>query len=113
MLNGLSVVRIASSCFQLFRPYDRLTRSLCSSPITGPSSLVLIGPPQCSASVLSPRGFRRLCFSLDIRALVPAVPRKSLRPVHAPSTPVAVCPVIRHPFSQGSYTPLVLTTLAS
>ena len=103
----------ASSCFQLFRPYDRLTRSLCSSPITGPSSLLLIGPPQCSASVLSPRGFRRLCFSLAIRALVPAVPRESQRPIHAPSTPVAVCPVIRHPtdFSQKRFMPLVLATL--
>src|SRR6202049_3022686 len=102
----------ASSCFQLFRPYDRLTRSLRSSPITGPSSLLRIGPPQCSASVLSPRGFRRLCFSLAIGALVPAVPRKSLHPTHAPSTPVAVCPVIRRltDLSQKGFTLLVLTT---
>src|ERR1039458_304523 len=96
-----------SSCRQLFRPYDHLTRSLRSSPITNlhrsygsvrpsalhrysrlavfrsdvllspvvstirppdpipslqshyePSSLIRIGPPQCSASVLSPRGFQ-------------------------------------------------------
>jgi len=33
-----------------------------------PSSLIRIGPPQCSASVLSPRGFRRSYFSLGIRA---------------------------------------------
>src|SRR5258707_3017689 len=33
-----------------------------------PSSLIRIGPPQCSALVLSPRGFRRLGFSLGIRA---------------------------------------------
>src|SRR5262249_1721164 len=46
-------------------------RSLCSNPITGSSSLLRIGPPQCPASVLSPRGFRRLCFSLAIRARVP------------------------------------------
>ena len=96
----------------MFRPYDCLTRSLRSSPITGPSSLLRIGPPQCSASVLSPHGFRRLCFSLIIRALVPAVPRKSLHPTHAPSTPVTVCPVIRHltDLSQKGYTPLVLVT---
>jgi hypothetical protein len=37
-----------------------------------------------------------LCFSLAIRALVPAVPRKSQHPTHALSTPVVVCPVIRH-----------------
>src|SRR5215469_656832 len=53
-----------SSCFQLFRSCDRLTRPLCSSPITGLSSLLRVGPPQCSALVLSPRGFGRLCFSL-------------------------------------------------
>src|SRR2546425_3155 len=33
-----------------------------------PSSLVRVGPPQCSASVRSPRGFGRLGFSLRIRA---------------------------------------------
>ena len=37
-------------------------------PHYGPSALIRIGPPQCSASVLSPRGFRRLGFSLGIRA---------------------------------------------
>src|SRR5271165_5362002 len=49
------------------------------------------------------------------QGLVPAVPRKSLCPTHAPSTPVAVRPVIRPPadLSQKRYTPLVLTTLAS
>jgi len=31
-----------------------------------PSSLVRVGPPQCSASVLSPRSFYHLCFSLHI-----------------------------------------------
>ena len=52
-----------------------------------PSWCNTIGPPQCSASVLSPRGFRRLCFSLAIRALVPAVPRgkpaSNSRPLYA------------------------------
>ena len=64
-LSGLSVAFIASSCFQLSREGNHLIRSLCSSPITAPSSLLRIGPPQCSASVLSPRGCRHLCFSLD------------------------------------------------
>jgi len=67
-LSGLSVAFIASSCFQLSREGNHLIRSLCSSPITAPSSLLRIGPPQCSASVLSPRGCRHLGFSLDIGA---------------------------------------------
>ena len=48
-----------TSCFA---KCDRLTRPLCSSPITGPSSLIRVGPSQCSASVLSPRGFGHLGF---------------------------------------------------
>ena len=64
-MNGLSVAFIASSCFQLSREGNHLIRSLCSGPITAPSSLLRIGPPQCSASVLSPRGCRHLGFSLD------------------------------------------------
>ena len=63
-LNGLSVAFIASSCFQLPREGNHLIRSLCSGPITAPSSLIRIGPAQCSASVLSPRGVLRLGFSL-------------------------------------------------
>ena len=45
--------------------------------------------------------------------LVPAVPCNRLHPLHALSTPVATCSVIRHPAgsSQESFTPLVLTTL--
>src|SRR5258708_9927694 len=35
------------------------------------------GPPQATASVLSPRGFLPLCFSLSIAGLVPAVPHTS------------------------------------
>jgi hypothetical protein len=39
-----------------------------------------------------------ICASpLSSKRLVPAVPRKSLHPIHALSTPVAICPVIRHP----------------
>ncbi|ARQ60828.1 hypothetical protein Kim5_PA00362 (plasmid) [Rhizobium sp. Kim5] len=57
--------------------------------------------------------FLRLGFSLGIRSLVPAVPRESLCPTHAPSTPVAARPIIRHPadLSQDDETVLVSTTL--
>jgi hypothetical protein len=57
--------------------------------------------------------WRRLSFSLRIRSLVPAVPHECLCPTHAPSTPVAARPVIRHPadLSQDDETLLVLTTL--
>jgi hypothetical protein len=105
-------MKSASSCFQLCHPYDSLIRPLRSNPITGPSSLLRVGPPQCSASVLSPRGFPTCASPLASKRLVPAVPCKGLHPVHAPSTPVAICPVIRHPtdLSQRDHTPLVLTT---
>ena len=82
------------SCFD---SYDHLTRPLRSSPITEPSSLLWADPTQLLASVLSPRGVRRLCFSLGIQELVPAVPRNSLCPAPAPYTPVAARPVIRLP----------------
>src|SRR5258705_7617535 len=106
---------LSSSCSSCSNKYDSLTQPLRSSPITGPSTLLRVDPSQSPALVLSPHGFRRLCFSLGIRGLVPAVPRKSLHPLHAPSTPVAVCPVIRHltDLSQKGYTLLVLTTFAS
>ena len=111
------VCRIAStsSCFQLFRSCNHLTRSLRSSPITGPSSLLRIGPPQCSASVLSPRGFRRLSFSLGIGATGSCSsaqkPASDSRPLYAG----------RHPPSHQApgglvperYTLLVSTTLES
>ncbi len=110
--------RLALPCIFLF-PVVSTTRPpdpdpFAPVPITGPSSLIRIGPSQCSASVLSPRDFRRLCFSLAIRALVPAVPHKSLHPTHAPFTPVAVCPVIRllADLSQKGFALLVLTTLS-
>ena len=99
-----------SSCF---RQYDCLIRPLCSDPITGSSTLLRDGPSQSSVSVLSPCGLLRLSFSLRIRSLVPAVPHECLCPTHAPSTPVAARPVIRHPadLSQDDETLLVLTTL--
>src|SRR4029077_16744903 len=66
--NGLSVARIEVLLFpvaSVMRPLDP-TPSL--QPHYGPSPLLRVGPPQCSASVRSPRGFRRLGFSLHIRA---------------------------------------------
>ena len=65
---GVSVARIEVLLFpvaSVMRPLDP-TPSL--QPHYEPSSLLRVGPPQCSASVRSPRGFRRLGFSLAIRA---------------------------------------------
>ena len=102
-----------SSCCQLCRTYDCLTRPLRSSSITEPSSLLRAGPSQTNASVLSPRGFLPLCFSLGIDGLVPAVPHKSLCRTHAPYTPTAARPVIRllAGLSQKTASPLVSTAL--
>ena len=74
-----------------------------------PSSLERTGPPQNLSSVLSPYGFRHLCFSLGIQALVPVVPHKSLDRVHAPFTPAAARPVTKYPAhsSQRIRSPLV------
>jgi hypothetical protein len=89
-----------------------LIRPLCSSPITGLSALIQVGPSQTLASVLWPHGFCRFSVSLNIQGLVPAVPRESLHPLHAPSTPVAARPVIRSPtdLSQKIEPLLVLAT---
>jgi hypothetical protein len=52
-----------------------------------PSTLQRAGPPQCSASVRSPRGFSHLCFSLGIRApgsrSSARKPESDSRPLHA------------------------------
>jgi hypothetical protein len=89
----------------------RLVTAHRSSPITEPSSLLQAGPSQTNASVLSPRGFLPLCFSLGIDGLVPAVPHKSLCRTHAPYTPAAARPVIRllAGLSQQTASPLVST----
>jgi hypothetical protein len=65
---SLSVARIEVLLFpvaSVMRPPDP-TPSL--QPHYEPSSLLRVGPPQCSASVRSPRGCGRLGFSLNIRA---------------------------------------------
>src|SRR5450756_363759 len=68
MLNGLPVARIEV----LLLPVASLVRLPDPTPSLQPhyelSSLLRVGPPQCSASVRWPRGFRRLGFSLSIRA---------------------------------------------
>ena len=63
--------------------------------------------------MLSPHGFRHLCFSLGIQALVPVVPHKSLDRVHAPYTPAAARPVTKYPAhsSQRYKSPLVRAAL--
>jgi hypothetical protein len=97
-----------SSCRQLPQEYNDLTRSLCSSPITEPSSLLRIEPHRHSRLM----AFATCASPLASKRLVPSVPRKSLHPIHAPSTPAAVRPVIRQPTdsSQRNHTPLVLAT---
>src|ERR1035441_1471231 len=63
MLNGLPVARIEV----LLLPVASLVRLPDPTPSLQPhyelSSLLRVGPPQCSASVRWPRGFRRLGFS--------------------------------------------------
>src|SRR5467141_604427 len=58
-----------------------------------PSSLVRVGPPQCSASVRSPRGFGRLGFSLRIRATGSCSsaqqPASTSRPLYADRRPLS------------------------
>ena len=102
-----------SSCYQLPRSCDRLTRPLCSSSVASlPRSYESVRPS-------APHRYARLavfaaCASpFASERLVPAVPRNSLHPLHPPSTPVAVRAVIRHPadLSQVNHTLLVSTTL--
>jgi hypothetical protein len=101
-----------SSCYQLLRSCDHLTRPLRSSPITSlPRSYESVRPS-------APHRYARLTVlaawasPFASERLVPAVPRNSLHPLHAPSTPVAVRSVIRHPadLSQVGFTHLVSTT---
>src|SRR6266571_3291059 len=68
MVNGLSVARIEVLLFPVASVMRPLDPTPLLQPHYEPSSLLRIGPPQCSASVHSPCGFRRLNFSLNIRA---------------------------------------------
>jgi len=95
------------------RPIDP-TPSL--QPHYEPSSLLRVGQ---SVRPSAPHRYARLAVfaawasPFASERLVPAVPRDSLHPLHAPSTPIAVRSVIRHPadLSQVNHTLLVLTTL--
>ena len=90
---GLSVTRIEVLLFPVasgMRPPD-------PTPLLQlhyePSSLVRVGPPQCSASVRSPRGFGRLGFSLRIRATGSCSsaqqPASASRPLYAGRRPLS------------------------
>src|SRR6266403_1932937 len=90
---GLSVARIEVLLFpvaSVMRPPDP-TPSL--QPHYGPSSLLRVGPPQCSASVRSPRGFGRLGFFLNIRATGSCSsaqqPASASRPLYAGRRPLS------------------------
>src|SRR5208282_3222627 len=89
-----------------------LTRPLCSGRIAG------LHRSYGSVRPSAPLRYARLAISvacaspLASERLVPAVPRESPDQIHAPFTPVAACPVIRHlaGSSQEIETPLVSTT---
>ena len=82
-------------------------------PRYGPSSLLRVGPPSAPHRYARLAVFAAWASPFTSERLVPAVPRNSLHPLHAPSTPIAVRPVIRHPadLSQVNHTLLVSTTL--
>ena len=114
--NGLSVGlshASKSSCFQLPRSCDRLTRPLRSSPITGLRHSYESVRPSAPHRYARLAVFAAWASPFTSERLVPAVPRDSLHPLHAPSTPIAVRAVIRHPAdsSQVNHTLLVSTTL--
>src|SRR5260370_30702431 len=104
-------VHPVASCFA---KCDPLTRPLRSSSITS-----LLRSYE-SVRPSAPHRYARLAVfaawtsPFASERLVPAVPRDSLHPLHAPSTPVAARSVIMHPadLSQVRYTLLVSTTLA-
>src|SRR5262247_4383667 len=93
MLNGLSVARIEVLLFPVASVLRPLDPTPLLQPHYGPSSLLRVGPPQCSASVLSPRGFGRLGFSLLIEATGSC---SSVQPPASASRPLYAG---RHPLS--------------
>ena len=102
-----------SSCSQLPRSCDRLTRPLRSSPLRAFLAPTSRSAPVLRIGTLASRFWPLGLSPLTSERLVPAVPRDSLHPLHALSTPVAVRSVIRHPadLSQVHHTLLVSTTL--
>ena len=95
------------------RSCDRLTRPLRSSPITGLLRSYESVRPSAPHRYARLAVFAAWASPFASERLVPAVPRDSLHPLHAPSTPIAVRSIIRHPAdsSQVNHTLLVLTTL--
>jgi hypothetical protein len=61
----------------------RTTLPLRSSPITGPSSLLQVGPPLCPASLLSPSQISCLGFSLQTTGRRTALAPLASRPIGA------------------------------
>src|SRR5467141_79932 len=105
---GPSVTRIEVLLFPVasgMRPPDPTP---LLQPHYEPSSLVRVGPPQCSASVRSPRGFGRLGFSLRIRATGSCSsaqqPASASRPLYAGRRPHSH-QAPRGPFPGGLYAP--------
>ena len=93
MLNGLSVARIEVLLFPVASVMRPLDPTPLLQPHYEPSSLIRVGPPQCSASVRSPRGFGRLGFSLRIRATGSCSstrqPASASRPLYAGRRPLS------------------------
>ena len=92
--------------------FCKLAHPLRSSPITGPSTLLLDDPPLCPASVLSRLWVFHLRFSLNIETTGSHVPYKSLNQGHAIFMPDAVQTVNRLPLdlSWNSASTPVLTS---
>ena len=91
--NGWSVARIEVLLFPVASVMRPLDPTPLLQPHYEPSSLLRVGPPQCSASVRSPRGFRRLGFSLHIRATGSCSstrqPASASRPLYAGRRPLS------------------------
>ena len=77
--------------------FRELAHPLRSSPITGPSTLILDDPPLCLALALSFSWGLHLNFSLNIEATGSHVPRESLDRSHAIFMPEAAQAVSRYP----------------
>ncbi len=107
---------VASIRFLLL-PVERRMQPLDPTPLLGPhdppSSLLRVGPSQCSASVRSPRGGCPLSFSLGIGATgsrsSTREPESGSRPLYAGRRPPST-PGLRRTLSQEIETPLVSTT---
>ena len=102
-----------SSCYQLPRSCDCLTRPLCSSSVTSLLRSYESVRPSAPHRYTRLAAFAACASPFASVRLAPAVPRNTLHPLHAPSAPIAVRPVIRHPsdLSQVNHTLLVSTTL--